>query len=201
MSVKLDEGLSVAILREVGISFCDAHGVYFKKNPKNSDIALAVSRIKNVPVPKTKLHIYRLLCSLIGGQTYTPPMIVPKVKRVAKTKPFKQFKKNKNVATNSFYDSDAWKALRYKALAHNGAACQCCGRTYKEHKVVIHVDHIKPRSKFPELELELSNLQILCADCNLGKSNKGSIDWRESPIERIEETTIKRTVLIRRRVK
>ena len=35
--------------------------------------------------------------------------------------------------------------------------------------VVLHVDHIKPRSKFPELELSLDNTQVLCADCNLGK--------------------------------
>lgn len=45
----------------------------------------------------------------------------------------------------------------------------------------MHVDHIKPRSKYPELELEFTNLQILCADCNLGKRNHDSIDWRGVP--------------------
>src|SRR5262249_39926358 len=39
-------------------------------------------------------------------------------------------------------------------------------------------DHIKPRSKFPELELELGNLQVLCADCNLGKRAWDQTDWR-----------------------
>jgi 5-methylcytosine-specific restriction endonuclease McrA len=42
----------------------------------------------------------------------------------------------------------------------------------------LHVDHIKPRSKYPELEYEISNLQILCDDCNLGKGNRDEIDWR-----------------------
>jgi 5-methylcytosine-specific restriction endonuclease McrA len=28
------------------------------------------------------------------------------------------------------------------------------------------------------LELTLSNLQVLCEDCNLGKSNTDATDWR-----------------------
>lgn len=80
-------------------------------------------------------------------------------------------------ANHDFYDSIEWRALRYKALELNGGACQCCGRTRK-HGVVLHVDHIKPRSLYPELQLALDNLQILCEDCNLGKSNKFATDWR-----------------------
>jgi hypothetical protein len=73
-----------------------------------------------------------------------------------------------------FYDSREWKELRYKAIKQHGRTCMACRTT----DGVMHVDHIKPRSKFPDLELELSNLQILCADCNIGKSNKDSTDWR-----------------------
>jgi hypothetical protein len=43
----------------------------------------------------------------------------------------------------------------------------CCYSTTKP----LHVDHIKPVSKYPELKLEFDNLQILCENCNLGKSN------------------------------
>ena len=50
-----------------------------------------------------------------------------------------------------------------------------CAKT----KGVMHVDHIKPRSKFPDLELEFDNLQILCKACNLGKSNKDQTDFRQ----------------------
>lgn len=53
-----------------------------------------------------------------------------------------------------------------------------CGRSKKEHGIVIHVDHIQPRSKRPELALCFENLQLLCADCNLGKSNTDNTDWR-----------------------
>jgi 5-methylcytosine-specific restriction endonuclease McrA len=34
-----------------------------------------------------------------------------------------------------------------------------------------HIDHIKPIKHHPTLAINISNLQILCADCNL---NKGS---------------------------
>lgn len=76
-----------------------------------------------------------------------------------------------------FYDSDEWKEVRYKALKLHGGCCQCCGVRASE-RIVLHVDHIKPRSKYPELELQLSNLQVLCADCNLGKRAWDETDWR-----------------------
>lgn len=78
---------------------------------------------------------------------------------------------------DSFFESREWKALRYKALVLHGAACQCCGAT-RHDGVKMHVDHIKPRSKFPRLQLDLSNLQVLCEPCNVGKSNVDQTDWR-----------------------
>ena len=53
-----------------------------------------------------------------------------------------------------------------------------CGRSPKVHGIILHVDHIKPRSKYPELELDITNLQILCEDDNLGKSNRYETDYR-----------------------
>ncbi len=74
----------------------------------------------------------------------------------------------------SFYTSDEWQALRYQAIKRYGRKCMACGASGVE----IHVDHIKPRSKHPELELEITNLQVLCRPCNMGKSNKDDTDWR-----------------------
>jgi 5-methylcytosine-specific restriction endonuclease McrA len=42
----------------------------------------------------------------------------------------------------------------------------------------MHVDHIKPRSLFPLLAADPENLQVLCEDCNVGKSNVDTTDWR-----------------------
>lgn len=85
-------------------------------------------------------------------------------------------------ARGDFYLTDAWRAARYEALRLHGGACQCCGaRPTAGHP--LHVDHIKPRSRFPELELVLSNLQVLCEDCNLGKGVRDQTDWRQAPAD------------------
>lgn len=70
----------------------------------------------------------------------------------------------------SFYTSREWLSLRFKALNEYGRKCSLCLSSKSE----LHVDHIKPRSKFPELALQLDNLQILCRSCNLGKGTNSS---------------------------
>ena len=82
------------------------------------------------------------------------------------------------VVVTGFYGTPRWRALRYRVLREEGRRCFCCGASGKD--IEVHVDHIKPRSLFPELEWERSNLQVLCKDCNLGKSNTDEIDWREA---------------------
>lgn len=85
--------------------------------------------------------------------------------------------KPKKQDSTSFYESREWRELRYRVLTKYGWKCMGCGRTRKDG-VILHVDHIKPRSKYPELELDENNLQVLCADCNIGKSNKFDTDHR-----------------------
>lgn len=75
---------------------------------------------------------------------------------------------------DSFYASLEWIQLRYKVFLQYGRTCMCCGTTSGP----IHVDHIKPRSKYPNLSLEFENLQVLCKPCNFGKSNIDETDWR-----------------------
>ena len=43
----------------------------------------------------------------------------------------------------------------------------------------MHVDHIKPKSTHPHLALVKSNMQVLCEDCNMGKSNRDATDFRD----------------------
>ncbi len=50
-----------------------------------------------------------------------------------------------------------------------------CGRCGNKNN--LEVDHVKPRSKYPDLELDFDNLQILCRDCNLLKGIKDSPEW------------------------
>jgi 5-methylcytosine-specific restriction endonuclease McrA len=65
-------------------------------------------------------------------------------------------------------------------LARYGRKCMLCDVVDTE----IHVDHIKPRSLYPFLSLTFSNLQVLCRDCNMKKSNYHSEDYREDAISR-----------------
>lgn len=77
----------------------------------------------------------------------------------------------------AFYSSRAWLELRYFVLRRSGGKCDCCGASSKEG-AKLQVDHIKPRSRFPALELDPDNLQTLCGECNQGKGAWGEEDWR-----------------------
>ena len=76
------------------------------------------------------------------------------------------------IEAKKFYQSREWRELRYSVLRDSGFACKCCGRSPSKDRITLHVDHIIPRSKSIELQLDSSNLQVLCEDCNIGKSNK-----------------------------
>lgn len=71
------------------------------------------------------------------------------------------------ILSDQFYNSIEWRNLRDTILKIEPKRCRICLNTNN-----LEVDHIKPRSKYPELALEKSNLQILCRTCNRIKSNK-----------------------------
>lgn len=116
------------------------------------------------PFKLKKRQVFELFHRLVGvgAVRLTPTLVKPEL-----------------TASPGFYMTREWRELRYEALKINGGKCQLCGCGRAEGKK-IHVDHIKPRSKYPELELDLTNLQVLCEDCNLGKSNRDETDWRQS---------------------
>lgn len=90
-----------------------------------------------------------------------------------------RFSLHDKVNSDSFLHSFEWKRLRMRAIMEYGTKCQCCGASAKTG-AVINVDHIKPRKLFPHLALDISNLQILCSDCNIGKGNLYLADFRKS---------------------
>lgn len=79
--------------------------------------------------------------------------------------------------SKKFFDSREWKEVRYQALRHYGGSCLLCGAKASDG-AKLHVDHIKPRSRYPHLALSLGNIQVLCADCNIGKGSRYEDDWR-----------------------
>jgi 5-methylcytosine-specific restriction endonuclease McrA len=73
----------------------------------------------------------------------------------------------------SFYTSERWIRLKHSIVEKYGKECMACGAQER-----ICVDHIKPRSKYPDLEWDIGNLQVLCQPCNKGKGAWDETDWR-----------------------
>src|SRR5690606_7646266 len=74
---------------------------------------------------------------------------------------------------SNFYLTPEWLSLRKKVFAMYGRRCMKCGSLD-----FLAVDHINPRSLYPELELLFDNLQVLCRICNSQKSNRQIFDLR-----------------------
>lgn len=89
--------------------------------------------------------------------------------------------KKSKLAKTEFLETYAWRKLRMQILVRYGSRCMCCGAT-PQTGAVMNVDHIKPRLTHPELALDSENLQILCGECNHGKGNWDTTDWRPKTI-------------------
>jgi 5-methylcytosine-specific restriction endonuclease McrA len=101
--------------------------------------------------------------------------------KISKTKDTGVVKNQLRVSSDAFLQTFEWRKLRMEALKKYGPRCMCCGAT-PQTGAVMNVDHIKPRKIFPELALEIDNLQVLCNECNHGKGNWDMTDWREKEI-------------------
>jgi len=66
-----------------------------------------------------------------------------------------------------------WQVVRDRVLERDNHKCQFC-----DSKDDLHVDHIIPVSK-NGAKYDEQNLQVLCADCNLEKSDKSYTDWED----------------------
>ena len=71
------------------------------------------------------------------------------------------------ILSDDFYRSTDWKKVRSRTLKEHENICVKC---YSETDITV--DHIKPRSLYPELALDYSNTQILCRSCNSKKGVK-----------------------------
>lgn len=80
-----------------------------------------------------------------------------------------------------FYTNKPWRDLRDMKLNEYNSTCQRCLVKYgiiNNHNPEGH--HLKPRNKYPELELDPDNVVILCKNCNLKLGESGIVDWDRS---------------------
>lgn len=146
------------MFRQKAVALCNRNGIFFENTP--SDRLLIEHCMKFLGVQRVPNEVIKMeLLKAMGAIQIVAPL-----------------KKNKSKA--NFYESREWREVRYQALVKNDGKCECCG-SGKHNDRVLHVDHILPRSLFPDRDLDVTNLQVLCEDCNLGKSNKDVTDWRE----------------------
>ncbi len=71
-------------------------------------------------------------------------------------------------------NSFSWKggAIYYRikqAKIRDDYTCQICGLRDPE---IMEVDHVKPKSLFPELANDLNNMVVLCPNCHKRKTNR-----------------------------
>lgn len=70
----------------------------------------------------------------------------------------------KQSALRSNGSTTQWRKLREVVIKRDGGTCQACGQPGE------HVDHVVPR-RLGGTD-ELSNLQLLCKQCNLSKGGR-----------------------------
>lgn len=93
----------------------------------------------------------------------------------------------KGKQSDPFYHSGPWLAARELALERDHRMCQICvaafraGNMRRPRKATI-VHHIIPRTERPDLELDLDNLQSVCATChNQEHPDKGGAHGADKP--------------------
>ncbi len=88
-------------------------------------------------------------------------------------------KQSGGLKLKKFYSSFQWRRVRYEFLRSQPRPLRCCvcNRTGADG-VRLCVDHIRSMRRYPELKTSLSNLQVMCSECNFGKGSDWTDDWR-----------------------
>lgn len=116
-------------------------------------------------------------------------------KRYKETEQCSCITNNKNDYSKQYYeqnkerkkmlDSKRWKELRKRIIKRDGGMCNRCWVSLSMiERDNLQVHHIKPRSKYPELMYDPSNLITVCKTCNLALGTKEELDWE---VERFNE--------------
>jgi hypothetical protein len=141
-----------------------------------SQIAFYEKRIKDMPLPVLKRHgVVRRDGDLLSLETPRLTFQQAAATRALCERRIGEFLESRGVSPWDYrlLEVDPVPtSARYEVLKRAGGRCQLCHTGERP----LHVDHITPRSKGGTNDL--SNLQALCDECNLGKSNRDGTDFR-----------------------
>jgi len=76
---------------------------------------------------------------------------------------------NKGGESHPMWKGGSIKYVSKQALLRENYTCQVCGLYEPE---IVEVDHILPKCIYPELRLDINNLQVLCPNCHKRKTLK-----------------------------
>ena len=133
--------------------------------------ALENIEVKNKKLRDVALNEYRLgkLDKFIESNIINEPIKVKKVKTKNKVQLKHSVKSVENI-----YQSTRWADIKKVIYSLYDFKCMKCGTNQNE----MHVDHICPVSKYPAMKWSINNLQLLCKNCNMEKSNVNENDYR-----------------------
>lgn len=132
------------------------------KQPTITNISEYPSTISSKPYTERFGGYRKALEAFIEYMNQDEPIILPKEESKPKKLPVNTIQHKTSRTPNS--------RLRWKVLNRDNHTCQSCGKSpANQLGTTLHIDHIYPWSKGGETVIE--NLQLLCSDCNLGKSN------------------------------
>ena len=141
--------------------YVSKEGIYHTDIHIQKEPLPAVRELQSVNVPASRLSQMRSQSNNISRESQQEPLF-ESLKSVYDDHEIYEIHRRTNRSPND--------RLRFKVLKRGNYKCVACGRSpAKDPNVELHIDHIIPWSKGGETVLE--NLQILCAECNLGKSN------------------------------
>ena len=164
----LDAG-GQATLRQLAIEFAKADEAQLRYYEK---------RIKDMPLRVLKKHGVVEYEDGVAKLAVTKPAFKEKAGiRAACERKIGEFLSTRGLSTwdYSLLNFDpVGDSLRYQILKRD-RVCQLCGATREQER--LEVDHILPRSKGGTNDPD--NLQVLCAPCNRGKSNRDDTDFRD----------------------
>jgi 5-methylcytosine-specific restriction endonuclease McrA len=133
-----------------------------KRQPRPSDIKNGNSRYSITPYIRAFGSWRKALVAFVEYINNGRVITIPKAKR--------RSKHDASVRRKARSRKNVPKRLRYMVLERDCYKCRVCGRSpASEPGVKLHIDHVIPWSKGGETLAE--NLQTLCAECNIGKSN------------------------------
>ena len=88
-------------------------------------------------------------------------------------------RKSRKLHTTHLLHTQEWKIIRERVFTRDGRVCKRCGTIER-----LQIDHILPKSLYPFLSFDMTNLQVLCQRCNFRKNREEDRVTKNAPTPR-----------------